>query len=88
MTARRNPVAVVFICPAYVLLTTVKWQFFNNLCCVSECVCVCAAMPALQQLTPGRPNVCPLCPSATPAFAASFKGFAFYFVGPSAVKFS
>jgi len=30
----------VFICPAYVLLTTVKWQFFNNLCCQTKVECV------------------------------------------------
>lgn len=38
MSTRRSTPAAVFICPAYVLLTTVKWQFFNNLCCVCASV--------------------------------------------------
>jgi len=83
-----------FICPAYVLLTTVKWQFFNNLCCQTKVECV------LKMENRGVGFLAKGCNSwrHTPANALphhtlpnppSIMQDAFYFVGPSAaVKFS
>jgi len=85
----------VFICPAYVLLTTVKWQFFNNLCCQTKVECVLQMgngyggwvgflAKGCNSWRHPPPPLKPSAPSKTPAHVDGF-----YFVGPSAaVKFS
>lgn len=59
----------VFICPAYVVLTTVKWQFFNNLCLPGQSrvsVCVPGIGPATAD------GSC--CPLVRPSTTALLKG--------------